>query len=237
MNTQSQGATLVVRLKRALYFIGGAGVVLALLSFASQYLRLFPDLINIRFPYQADLLGDFKLEFDFNGRSSIVIFFNMLFFNMAACLLFVIAFLKNINKEKYRFSWTAMAWTVLLFAVDSFADLSKKLEIIVKDKKAGSVGVDVPWLLIGTAILFVLFLFFWLQLDRKFKPLFSASLIMCLAGVLVKGLAGLQDVNLLNYVMYLTLAQILEYGAGITLVYSLLIYLTSNYPVFFVSTE
>jgi hypothetical protein len=234
MSAQSQENTLTIQPKRVMFFVGAVGVVLVILGFISQYLRLFPDSINVRFPYQADLITDFKLEFDFDGRSSIAIFFNVLLLNMAVCLMFVITHLKKINKDKYRFSWTAMAWVVLFFAIDNLADLSKKIEIIVKDKEAGSVGVDLPWVLTVTGILFALFFLFWVQLDGKYKNLFLVSIVLCLGGVLVKGFAGLQDFDALIYAVYLSIAQALQYAGGILLSYSLFQYLIFTFPNFIV---
>lgn len=237
MSAQTQENMLAIQPKRLLYFVSGVGVILVILGFLSQYLRLFPGSINVRFPYQADLITDFKLEFDFDGRSSIAIFFNVVLLNMAVCLLFVTAYLKKINKDKYRFSWTAMAWVVLLFAIDNLMDLSKKLEIIVKDKEAGSVGVDVPWVLTVAAVFFALFFLFWMQLDGKYKNLFLVSFVLCLGGVLVKGYAGLQDFDALIYAVYLSIAQALQYAGSILLSYSLFQYLVSTFPNFVVLTN
>jgi|GEM_PF-2715214 len=232
MNTQAQETKLNVQPKRFLYIIGGVGAFLVILSYISQYLRLFPDSINIRFPFQADLISDFILEFDFDGRSSIAIYFNVLVLNLAACLAFVIAYLKNLNKDKHRLSWAALAWIILLFAIDNLADLSKKFEIIVKDKAAGSVAVDMPWILTGTAILFALFFLFWIQLEGKYKLLFLVSVVMCLGGVVVKGFAGLQDLDALIFVVYLSIAQALQYAGSALLSYMLLHYLTATFPNF-----
>jgi hypothetical protein len=235
MNTQTQENTLIVQPRRAIYFFGGAGIIVVILSFISQYIRLFPDIINVHYPIQADFIHDFILEFNFNGQSDIAIYYNLLILNVAACLLFVIAYLKKMNKDPYRYQWTATAWITLFFALDNLAELHQKMQALFQDKE--SMGAPEYAWIAALVILAVLFFRFCLRLDRKYRFLFLTSVILYFVGTLGQTVTSFYNSKEFIYSLFLTIEQALQYGGVTLLIYSLLIYLTSSFPSFFISTN
>ena len=238
MNTQEQERSLMIQPRRALYIFGGAGIVMVILSFASQYLRLYPDSYNIRYPVQASFINDFILEFNFAGQPDIAIYHNILLLDAAACLLFVIAYLKNAVKDAYRSRWTAMAWIILFFAVDNMAVFHRRIPLLFQGTTV--MGFKYAWMIAGIAgivIFSVLFFRFWLHLDNKFRNLFLVSIVLYLAGAFGKEITGARAVMDLTNSLFLTAEQAFQYGGATLLTYSLLLYLTSFFPRFFVATK
>ena len=235
MTTPGQANTLIVQPRRALYIFGGAGIVVVILSFLSQYIRLFPDSYNIHYPIQADLIRDFILEFNFSGKSDIAIYYSVLILNVAACLLFIIAYLKNIDRDPYRFQWTGMAWIVLFFAIDSLAQILKKIQEFFRDKGWIGGGSEYVWVTGLVFLLAVLFFRFWLHLDNKYRFLFLVSAALYFAGVLGMEITSFYNSKEFIYSLFLTIEQGLQYGGVTLLIYSLLLYITSFFPQFFVS--
>lgn len=237
MNMQSSEPSLIIQPKRVLYFLGGAGIILVILGFVSQYIKLFPDSFTTHIPFKAYLTDDFISEFDFNGQPDIVIYYNVLLSNIAACLLFVIAYFKNISKDSYRTYWTALAGIVLFFAIDNLAVIYKKIEVLFRDefstgKFTGAIGAGVA-IIIFVAVFFR----FWQHLDVKYKILFISSFALYFAGTLGEEITTIYSAKRFSYALFLTLEQGLQYGGASLLIYTLLLYIPSSFPRFFVSTK
>ena len=240
MDTQGQEQNLIIKPRQVLFVFGGAGIIVLILSYISQYLRLFPDSYNIHSPFQADLIHDFIAEFDFNGQPNIAIYYNVLTLNVAACLLFIIAYFKNILKDAYRFYWIAMAWMVLFFSIDNLAEIHEKINLYFQGTAAVGGWSEYTWVIAGVAgivILAVLFRRFWLHLDTKYRFLFLASVILYFAGILGKEVTRLHASKDFIYSLYITFEQGLQYGGATLLIYSLLLYILFVFPRFFVSTK
>ena len=238
MNVQDQERTLVIQPRRALFFLGGAGILMVVLSFITHYLRLHPESYNIRYPYQADLLNDLTLEFNFNGANNIVVYFSVLILNIAAGLLFVAAHFKKEVKDDYRVHWTALAWIVLFFAIDTLAGIHGKFQLYFE--YSAVMSSKYAWMIVwiaGTVILSLLFLRFWLHLDKQYRILFLASAVLYLAGILGKEMTQFSPSQDFVYSLFLTIEQGLQYGGATLLIYSLLLYIPSFSPRFFVATK
>ncbi len=239
MNAQKQETSMLVHAKRVLYILGGAGIILVILSFISQYLRLFPDSFHVGSSSLKNFIKDFISEFDFNGQPDIVIYFNVLTLNAAAILLFVVAYFKNIAKDSYRIYWKALAWIIWLFAIDNLAVLHKKIRILFLGetvdgwlKYAGLIaGV------VGIAIFVAVFFRFWRHFDDKYRTLFFTSAILYFLGVLGDELIKFYPSEIFSYALLITFEQALQYGGVILLIYSLLLYIPSFLPRFFVATK
>ncbi|MCX6060406.1 MAG: hypothetical protein NTW69_19955 [Chloroflexi bacterium] len=237
MNTQSMENDLTIRPRRVLYVFGGVGMIVIILSFFSQYLRLFPGFYNIHQPYQADLVKDFVLEFDFNGQPGIAIYYNVLILFLASGLLFVTAHLKNLNKDAYRFYWLALAWIVLFFSIDNLAVIHEKIKLLFKDQTDVGGWSEYTWVIVGIVFFAVLFFRFWRSLDNKYRFLFFTSAILYFSGVLGEEITRLNDPTELIYSLFLTVEQGLQYAGGILLIYATLLNLTHVFPNFIVSIK
>ncbi len=237
MDTQSNENNLTIRPRRALYVFGGAGMIVIILSFFSQYIRLFPEIYSIHQPYQADLIKDFILEFDFNGQPGIAIYYNVFILLAASGLLFVTAHLKNLNKDAYRFYWLSLAWIVLIFSIDNLAIFHEKIKLLFKDKTDVGGWSEYTWVIVGIMIFAVLFFRFWRSLDKKYRFLFFASGILYFSGVLGEEITRFNDTTELIYSLLLTVEQGLQYAGGILLIYATLLNLTHVFPNFIVSIK
>jgi hypothetical protein len=229
MNSQEQKQTLIVQPKKALYIFGGVGIIMVILSLVGQYVSSPQNLSGIRFPFQADIINDYMLEFDFNGKPNIVIYYIVLILDVAAFLLFVISYLKKSVKDKYRFQWSAMAWIVLALSIDNLAVIHKKINEYVQSWSSSGGWFEYKWVIAGAVTLVILVAFFfrfWQHLDPKYKVLFLVPAVMYFGGALGK-----------EYSLFIALDQALQYGAATLLIYSLLLYIKSEYPSFSVQTK
>lgn len=224
MNKLEKEPTLIVQPRKALYILGGVGIVMALLSLIGQY----PDLLQrFQFPFQADIIQDYTLEFDFAGKPNIAIYYLVLLLDAASFLLFVIAYLKNAAGDKFKFQWSAMAWIVLALSIDNLAVIHKKIREYFQDWTDMGAWFEYKWLIVGMVallVLVILFFRFWQSLDTKYGILFLVSAVMYFGGALGK-----------EYSLFITLDQALQYGAATLLIYSLLLYIKSEYSFFSVS--
>jgi len=229
MDTQKQEQTLVVHPKKALYIFGGAGVILVILSLIGQYINSPENLQGIHFPFQVDIISDYTLEFDFAGKPDIVIYYNVLILNLAAFLLFVISYFKKMDMDQYRFHWRAMAWIVLVLAIDNMAVIHKKINEYFQGEAGMGAWYEYKWVItwiVVFAILIILFFRFWQHLESTYRILFLAPAVMYFAGAVGKEAAFL-----------IPLDQVLQYGAATLMIYSALSYLKSHYPIFSVSSQ
>jgi hypothetical protein len=234
-NIQKPEPVLIIQPKRVLTIIGAAGVILVIISFLSQCLRLFPGILFFHIPFQEYFVRDFIWEFDFNGQPNITIFFNVLTLNIAAILLFVIAFFKNTIKDSYRFHWTAMACIVWLFAIDNLAVIHRKIQLFFVEGNVVTGWLAYLWVILLIVILAVVYFRFWQHLDRQYKSLFLTAALLYFAGVLGRE-AIFYPAKEFIYSIFLTIEQALQYAGVAVLIYALLLYIPSFLPRFFVST-
>jgi len=221
MNKLKQEPTLIIQPRKVLYILGGIGIVMAFLSLIGQYTDL---LQGHHFPFQADLIQDYTLEFDFGGKPNIVIYYNVLLLDITSFLLFIVSYLKSAAGDKYKLQWFAMAWIVLAVSIDNLAVIHKKIKEYFQDWTDMGAWFEYKWVIVGIVILVILvilFFRFWQSLDTKYAILFFVSAVMYFGGALGK-----------EYSLFITLDQMLQYGASALLIYSLLLYIKSEYPSF-----
>jgi len=226
VNKLEKEPTLIIQPRKALYILGGIGIVMVILSLIGQYADL---LQRFHFPFQADIIQDYTLEFDFNGKPNIAIYYLILLLDVASFLLFIISYLKNASGDKFKFQWFAMAWIVLALSMDNLAVIHKKIREYFQDWTGMGAWFEYNCLIVGIVtlvVLVILFLRFGQHLDAKYRIFFFASAIMYFGGAMGK-----------EYSLFITLDQILQYGAATLLIYSLLLYIKSKYSFFSVSTK
>jgi hypothetical protein len=194
-------------------------------------LKLFSNSYSVYFPFQENLIRDFTSEFDFTGQPNISIYYKVLILNVAAFLLFLIAYFKGVSKDPFRFHWRALAWLTWFISIDSLAMVNKKIVEYLQDGAQAPDLVPGKWMIAGVVaalILVVLFLRFWRQLDSTYRILLPVSVAMYFGGVLVK------ENSLFTYT---ALAQTLQYGGISLLIYTLLHYMKTHVSPFSVSTN
>jgi hypothetical protein len=204
---------------------------MVVLSFIAQYLILHPVSIDVRLPYQANLIRDYISEFNFRAQPNIAIYYTMLILDVAAFLLFLIAHFTRASKDKNKSSWTAFAWIVLFIAIDNLALVQSKIFEYFRDgTNAGGGWLKYPWMLPAFLLLLLALVFIglWPQFDNKYRVLFLASIVLYFAGVFVK---------IYSKFTFAAAEQALQYGGATLLVYSLLLYMESHASLFSVSAK
>lgn len=235
---EKQENTLIIRPQRIIIFFVITGLILLTFSLVGQYLRLFPNSYSISSPIQEDIIRDFTMEFDVNTEANISTYYNVLILAIAAFLLFAVTALKNINKDKYRIEWAALAWVVLYFSMDDASVIHEKFSKYFKDWTDMGGFFEYKWVIVGipvVLILAILFLRFWLHLETKFKILFLVS-----AGIYFTGSLGSELISgrwaysngtkNFTYALLTTFEEGLELGGVTLLIYSLLHYLEVYFP-------
>ena len=242
MHPQESEKTLVIQPKWALYFFGGLEFIFLIFSLIGQYLRLYPNPLNLRFPL---LTHYFIVEFDVNAEANITTYYSVSMAIISAFLLSVIAYLKSINKDKYRFHWAALAAWMLYISLDDASVIHEKISKYLKGWTDMGGWFEYKWVIIGLVaigILGISFFQFWLHLDNKYKVLFLLS-----AGIFFGGAVGTEMIggrwayshgsDNFIYKVFTTLEQGLQYGGLILLIYSLLLYIKSYFPLFSVGIK
>jgi hypothetical protein len=218
----------------------GVGIFILVLSVFSEYIQIFPGLLNVRTSLQKTLMADFISEFDFVGKPDIATYYNMLLLDVVVFLLFVVAALKKAAADKYKFSWAALAWIVFFVALDTLAVLHKKVNLHIDELANISGRFTYDPIIAGTVVfivLFILFLRFWLHLDRKYKVFFLAFALMYFGGELGKEISKSYATEGLPHLAFTAVEQALQYGGSTLLIYALLTYITSCLPQFFVAIK
>jgi hypothetical protein len=238
-DAQEHEPTMTLRPEWAYIFLGVGLVMLALSAFG-EYIKIFPNAFNIRIPFQTTLVEDYTNEFDFTARPNIAIYYNILILDAASLLLFVIAYLKAAAGDKHKSGWIAFAWIVFLFAIDTLALLHPKVSGHLRELSNTSGWFNYNAEITGIAAFIVILVFlsrFWLHLDNKFKALFLTFILMTFAGEF-----GIETIKSyaprgMPHLVAVTFGQALQYGGSILLVYSLLLYIKSYLPQFYISTK
>ncbi len=237
MDTQEQNRTLIFQPRRFLYIFIGVGIVILIFSLIGQYLTKIPNPYNQRAPL---LTHDFMAEFDVNSEANITTYYSVSMAIVSSCLLFVIAYLKNAARDKYRFHWTILAWFLLYISVDDASVIHEKSSKYLKGLTALGGWFEYKWVIIGLIVVMIFgisFFRFWLNLDNKYKVLFLLS-----AGLFFGGAVGAEILGgrwaysngskNFTYVLFTTVEQGLQYAGLTTLAYSLLLYIKSYFPSF-----
>ena len=245
MNTHDQGRTLTIRPRWALYFFGGLEIILIVFSLIGQYLRLSPDSYSIHSVFQEKLIRDFTAEFNVNSEGNMATYYSVSMAIAASFLVFVIAYLKNAAKDRYRFYWTALAWFLLYISMDDASVIHEKVSKYLKGWTVMGGWFEYKWVIAGIAVVGIFaisFFRFWLHLDNKYKILFLLSAAMFFGGAVGTELIGGRwaysfGSKNFTYVILNTIEQGLQYAGLTFLIYSLLLYIKSYFPWFSVSTK
>ncbi len=240
MNLQEQASNLTIQPRRVVYFLAITEIVLLVFSLIGQYLRNYPNPLNVLFPQPVHY---FIVGFDINAEANFPTMYSVSMALASAFLFFFIAYFKHKEKDSYRFHWTVLGWFLLYISMDDASVIHEKTSKYLKGFSNLGGWFEYRWLMIGlvvVAVMGVSFFRFWLSLDPKYKILFIVS-----AGLFFGGAMGVEMIggkwaasfgsrNFI-YTLFTTLEQGLQYVGLIMLVYSLLLYIRSYLPSFNVS--
>jgi hypothetical protein len=223
--------------KKVLIILIGVVFVLVGFSIWGQHIRFF-GVADIRGAWHEFLMDLLMSAFYLDAEGNIPSYWNALLLFIPSVLLGIIGAWKYSIKDKFRFHWFGLAFIFLLLSFDEAAVLHERL---IKPMRAiaGAQGLFYfTWVipgLIGVALFGLLYLIFFLHLDKKFKILFLLSLGVYIGGVIGgEMLSGYFAANLgqknFTYAVITSLEESIEMIGCSLIIYSLLEYIKHYLP-------
>ncbi|MEW6401691.1 MAG: hypothetical protein AB1649_07825 [Chloroflexota bacterium] len=164
-------------------------IIVVLIGFSvwGQYLRFFPERIDMHGAWEEFAIDLLSQSFYMDTESSVPTYFNTIMLFLPALLLTIIALWKNSRKDRFRFHWTLLALLFVMLSMDEAAALHERL--IKPVRAALNLGgvFYFAWIIPGfvfVGVLALTFIRFFLHLDSRFKVLFFFSLALYFGGVL-----------------------------------------------------
>lgn len=235
----NQTTTINIKLNTKHILIALITVVAGLvaLSIWGQHIRFF-GVADIRGYWHEFLLDLLMSAFYLDSEGNVPTFANALLLFIPSLLLAFIAAWKNSIKDKFRLHWFGLALIFLYLSFDEAAVLHERL---IKPMRAISDAGGVfhfAWVIpgmIGVVLFGLVFLMFFLHLEKKFKILFFLSLAVYILGVIggemVSGYfaANLGQKNY-TYAVVASLEESVEMFGCTFIIYSLLEYIKHYLP-------
>jgi hypothetical protein len=235
----NQGYILTIQPRRAIQIPLVVAIVIAICTFFSEYLTLFPGAFATKTPMETYILNNyFILEFKANTVSNIVVFFSA-FILLAAvsALFFMIALYKNGVKDSFAGNWTALGMFFLYLSVDKASVLPEKYVKFYNSWTDANGWFAFRWIFIILA-LFVIWLLlrkFFLHLGGRIKNLlFVSTAVYYLGGFGLELFSGrytsFYKSQTLGLTVMIFIAQLMEFGGLILMIYTLLHYMEDYLP-------
>ncbi|MBL8049971.1 MAG: hypothetical protein JNM46_02005 [Anaerolineales bacterium] len=223
--------------KKILISLVGFTLLLVGLSIWGQHIRYF-GVTDIRGAWHEFLIDLLMSAFYLDAEGNIPSHWNALLLFMPALLLGMIGAWKYSIKDKFRFHWFGLTLIFLFLSFDEAAVLHERL---IKPMRAiaGAGGIFYfTWVipgLIGVALFGLLYLIFFLHLDKKFKILFLLALGVYIGGVIGgEMLSGYFAANLgqknFTYAVVASIEESIEMIGCSLIIYSLLEYIKQYLP-------
>lgn len=233
----NQNTTIQINPKRVLIFLIALVVILVILSIWGQRIRFF-GVANIRGPWHEFLLDQLMQNFYLDAEGNIPTYTNALLLFIPSVLLLGISLWKSSVKDKFRFHWLGLSLIFFYLSIDEMTVLHEKL---IKPMRAifGAEGFFYfAWVipgLIAVALFGLVYLIFFLHLDKKFKWLFFISLGVYIGGVIggemVSGyFASMLGQKNMTYAIVSSLEESIEMFGCALIIYSLLEYIKYYLP-------
>lgn len=176
----------------------------------------------------------FTEEFFVNNGENIATYWNMLTLIMVSALGFIIAAIKQAQKDAHRRLWWGFTFLFLYFAVDSLAGVTRRMIALLKNLPNLEDGAVYGWfypLAIGIAVLLLcFFIVFYIRLDAPNKFILPLSLLLYIAGEYRANLfndyyADLYGKTSTTYMLITHVLELAQYTGIILMIYLLLTYL------------
>lgn len=233
----NQNTTIQINPKRVLIFLIALVVILVILSIWGQRIRFF-GVANIRGPWHEFLLDQLMQNFYLDAEGNIPTYTNALLLFIPSILLLGISLWKSSVKDKFRFHWLGLSLIFFYLSIDEMTVLHEKL---IKPMRAifGAEGFFYfAWVipgLIAVALFGLVYLIFFLHLDKKFKWLFFISLGVYIGGVIggemISGyFASMLGQKNMTYAIVSSLEESIEMFGCALIIYSLLEYIKYYLP-------
>ncbi len=232
-----QTATIKINPKKILIALLAMVVIIVGLSIYGQKVRFF-GVADIRGPWHEFLLDQLMQNFYLDAEGNITTFINALLLFVPSLLLTTIGIWKISVKDKFRFHWIGLALVFFFLSIDEAAVIH---ESMIKPMRAivGSEGFFYfAWVIPGmivVAVFGLVYLMFFLRLEKKFKILFLFSLGVYISGVIGgEMISGYYAANIgqknLTYAIVASIEESIEYIGCSLIIYSLLKYIEHYLP-------
>jgi hypothetical protein len=181
----------------------------------------------------------FTTEFFVNNGENIATYWNMLILTGAAVLVFVIASVKQMQRDKFRYGWWALGMIFSYFAVDTLAGVTERLATLLKDLPTMEGGFLYNWFYPLATVIIVLvllfFVWFYLHLNAPNRFLFPISIILYIFGAYKAELlsayyGALYGTNNTGFLFLTHAEELAEYLGVILMIYLLLTYFATHIP-------
>jgi hypothetical protein len=223
--SQPDSTTLYINPKKVLILLMS---VMGLLILVSVTLNLFGLLYIPVFRVTRRVFG-------LSAERNIPTLFSSVILLASSMLLGYIAYLTRLTGGRYSLFWAGLSLGFLYLSIDETAYIHENFS----EDIAGWIFVVAPFVL----LFFVAYIRFFLHLPRKTKLLFLSSAILFIGGAFILEFIGSWQIslagknNLATTIVYTTIEESLEM-IGINLfIYSLLLYLRDNFPVYYLSFQ
>jgi hypothetical protein len=179
----------------------------------------------------------FTTQFFINNGENIATYWNMLILIIASALIFVIARLRNAQKDQFAYSWYVLGILFVFFAVDTLARVSPRFAQLLRDLPTMEGGFLYNWLYPVTTIIlllvFLFFIWFYLHLEVQSKFLFPLAMLLYTLGAykaeLLSGYyARLYGTINNSYLLIAHVEELAEYAGVILIIYLLLTHLAAH---------
>ncbi len=223
--------------KRTFIILISILAVLVGLSIWGQKLK-YVGVGDIHGPWHEFLIDMLMQSFYLDLEANIPTFYNVVLLLIPTALLFGIAAAKNQLKDKFRYHWYALAIVFLFLSIDEASSLHERLIKPMREYSNAGTLFHFAWIIPGIIAVIVfglLFLMFFLHLDRKFKILFFVSLAVYIGGVIggevVSGYyADSLGLKNFTYAVVASLEESVEMIGASMIIYSLLKYIEQYLP-------
>jgi hypothetical protein len=233
----NQNTTIQINSKKVLVFLLLLIALLVALSIWGQRMRFF-GISDIRGAWHEFLIDQLMQNFYLDAEGNIPTYTNALLLFIPSFLLLTISLWKSSVKDKFRFHWFGLSFIFFFLSIDEMTVLHESL---IKPMRA-VVGAEgffyFAWVipgLIAVALFGILYLLFFLHLDKKFKWLFFISLGIYISGVIggemlsgyYASVLGLKNIT---YATVTSLEESIEMIGCSLIIYSLLEYIKHYLP-------
>jgi hypothetical protein len=232
--------TPVIKLNpgRILVFLLICIALLVGLSIRGQYVRFFPNSVDVNGAW-----GEFSLDllmhaFNMDSEADVPTFFNTVVLFVAAILFAAIAVTKFQGRDKFRIHWAGLGILFLYLSIDEAAVLHERLIKPMRSMTDLGGIFYFAWIVPGIAFVVIvglMYLRFFLNLETKFKILFLASVLLYFGGVIGgEMLSGYfaESIGQKNftYAVVSNLEEAIELIGASMLIYTLLAYIKQYLP-------
>jgi hypothetical protein len=179
----------------------------------------------------------FTTEFFVNNGENVATYWNMIMLIFVSVLAFAIAYVKQMQRDRFRYGWWGLGILFFYFAVDTLAGINRKLFVLLRDLPSMEGGFLYNWFYPLTAVILILvllfFIWFYFRLDAANKFLFPIALILYIAGafkaeLFIEGYAELHGAVSSTYLTLIHAGELIEYLGILLMIHLLLTYLATH---------